>query len=490
MSVREPICVHSTRTPQDTPSPIATTRSRLWRNTLAARYRMIAAGMAVTDGVGAAGALLLAEIVVERRAPPPSLLLPVLALAPFVWMTCFHAFGLYGVRNLSALEEFRRLIGGTSVAIGVVLLGSTWWRSIVYRRFFGLSWLLALAIGLFSRRVWRWYRKSLRRDGWLAARTLILGTNGEAARLALVLDEPVLGFRLVGHVAPTPATGCANGLPVVGMLDDLEETIRCLQVDCVFVASTDVTPDVMVFVSNIARRTAVEVRMTANLADVLVSRLSIQSVGDVMALSLRPASMSKTQAALKRGFDILVGTLALAVSAPAMVLIAVAVRLTSSGPALFRQERVTRDGRVFRMLKFRTMVAEGKRLPPGRMVDLTVPFFKLAHDPRLTRVGWFLRRFSLDELPQLWNVVRGDLSLVGPRPLPAVQVAANPDLLSPRHEVRAGITGWWQINGRSNVDPLQALRLDAVYIENWSLSLDLFILLKTVGTVFSSRGAC
>jgi lipopolysaccharide/colanic/teichoic acid biosynthesis glycosyltransferase len=121
--------------------------------------------------------------------------------------------------------------------------------------------------------------------------------------------------------------------------------------------------------------------------------------------------------------------------------------------------------------------------------DTSAPFFKLQADPRLTRVGAVLRRLSLDELPQLLNVLRGEMSLVGPRPLPADQVAANLELLSPRHEVPAGMTGWWQVNGRSGVTPEEAIHLDQFYIENWSLSLDLYVILKTFGAVLGQKGA-
>jgi lipopolysaccharide/colanic/teichoic acid biosynthesis glycosyltransferase len=136
------------------------------------------------------------------------------------------------------------------------------------------------------------------------------------------------------------------------------------------------------------------------------------------------------------------------------------------------------------MHKFRTM-----RTDLDVSLDTTRPFFKLQSDPRLTRVGTFLRRFSLDELPQLWNVITGEMSLVGPRPLPADQVAANLDLLRPRQAVPAGVTGWWQINGRSLVTPEEALRLDLFYIENWSPTLDLYVLLKTFGAVVGRQGA-
>ena len=131
-----------------------------------------------------------------------------------------------------------------------------------------------------------------------------------------------------------------------------------------------------------------------------------------------------------------------------------------------------------------------KYLSPSReLIDLTQPYFKLQTDPRITRVGRFLRSLSLDELPQLWNVLRGEMSLVGPRPLPVEQVLANEQLLGPRHEVKGGLTGLWQISGRSDLDSEEALRIDRFYIENWSLSLDLYIMIKTIGVVFARRGA-
>jgi lipopolysaccharide/colanic/teichoic acid biosynthesis glycosyltransferase len=143
------------------------------------------------------------------------------------------------------------------------------------------------------------------------------------------------------------------------------------------------------------------------------------------------------------------------------------------------------------MYKFRTMRDDADRLLEELEVDPSAPFFKLgAEDPRLTRVGRFLRKYSLDELPQLLNVLKGEMSLVGPRPLPAEQVAANLELLGPRHEVSAGVTGWWQVQGRSEVDDAdEAVRMDLFYIENWSLALDLFVLLKTFGAVLAKRGA-
>jgi lipopolysaccharide/colanic/teichoic acid biosynthesis glycosyltransferase len=226
------------------------------------------------------------------------------------------------------------------------------------------------------------------------------------------------------------------------------------------------------------------VLVSANMTHVLGSRLVLQQVGSVIALSLRPVRLSGTQAAAKRGFDLVMGSILLLATLPIWLAAAVAIRLTSPGPVFFHQGRVTKSGRTFPMHKFRTMRQD---LAAG--ADTTVPFFKLDQDPRITPVGHLLRKWSLDELPQLWNVIRGEMSLVGPRPLPTEQVTANLQLLGPRHEVPAGMTGWWQINGRSDVTPAQAVRLDAFYIENWSLSFDFYIILKTMATVVERRGA-
>jgi lipopolysaccharide/colanic/teichoic acid biosynthesis glycosyltransferase len=224
--------------------------------------------------------------------------------------------------------------------------------------------------------------------------------------------------------------------------------------------------------------------VSANLFQLLTSRLTLQKVGGAITLSLRPVRLTRRQATIKRTSDLVLSSIALIVSLPLWVGIAAAIRLTSRGPVFFHQERITKGGRVFRMHKFRTM---NDRIDCP--VDTSAPFFKLQSDPRLTPVGRLIRRLSLDELPQLWNVFTGDMSLVGPRPLPADQVAAHLELLRSRHEVQAGVTGWWQINGRSTVTPKEALGLDQFYIENWSLSLDLYIMLRTFSAVLSGKGA-
>jgi exopolysaccharide biosynthesis polyprenyl glycosylphosphotransferase len=451
------------------------------------RYHHIAMGLAVSDAVCVVVALVSAYLLRYSGRPMPAGEIVVIVLTPIIWVGVFQAFDLYAIQHLAPPEEFRRIIGASSVGIVLLALTSYWSHSSLSRTWVGLTWALAVALELLTRRCWRARMWRLRLDGRLALRTLVVGTSPEAKRLVEILRAPGSGFLPLGYARALDAghpVGSANSLPVFGGLDELDRLVHEQDVDCLFVASTGISLEEMSRVSQTARRAGTEVRVLANLPQTLTSRLSLLKVGPAVALALKPVRLSGRQAAMKRALDLVVASIALLITAPLWVVIAVAIRLDSRGPVFFSQERVTKDGRVFRMHKFRSM-----RTGADAALDTTRPFFKLQADPRLTRVGAFLRRFSLDELPQFWNVITGDMSIVGPRPLPADQVAANPELLSPRHVVPAGVTGWWQTNGRSRVTPEEALRLDLFYIENWSPTLDLYILLKTFGAVVGRDGA-
>ena len=258
-----------------------------------------------------------------------------------------------------------------------------------------------------------------------------------------------------------------------------------------FVASSSVKTDVMRQVTRGIRRYDVEVRVSANLTEILSSRLTIQPVGDLLALSLRPARLTGTQAAAKRSFDLLVSSFVFLITMPAWLLSALAVKATSRGPILFRQERVGKDGKPFKIYKFRTMVRDAE----SRLADLrplneaSGPLFKIRRDPRVTSVGRFLRRYSIDELPQILNVLKGDMSLVGPRPPLPNEVATYEDWHRGRLEVRPGITGLWQVGGRAELSFDDYVRLDLFYIENWSILYDLYIMGRTIPAVLLPKGA-
>ncbi|HEU4397056.1 MAG TPA: sugar transferase [Actinomycetota bacterium] len=448
------------------------------------RYHGISVGLAATDAACIVVALLAAYQIRYSMRLMPLRELVMVVVAPLVWIAVFRAFNLYSAQHLSPPEEFRGIIAASSVGIVLVVMASYWSKSSFPRSWLGTTWLLALLLELASRRAWEAYRLRLKRDGRLALRTLVVGTSGEATRLAETLAAPASGFTPLGHVQTSEASAPAGSPALVGDIGELRQLVREHAADCCFVASTCVSAEDMRQVTQVARQERIEVRVSANLSRTLTSRLIFQKVGGTIVLSIRPVRLTKTQAAVKRAFDLALVAVALVVSLPLWMAIAIAIRLSSRGPVLFHQERVSKGGRIFRMHKFRTMTT-GVDCPQ----DTSTPFFKLESDPRLTGVGRLLRRYSLDELPQFWNVLKGEMSLVGPRPLPADQVAAHAELLGPRHEVPAGVTGWWQINGRSTLTPDEAVQLDQFYIENWSLSLDLYILLRTFGAVLGGRGA-
>jgi exopolysaccharide biosynthesis polyprenyl glycosylphosphotransferase len=339
-------------------------------------------------------------------------------------------------------------------------------------------------------------------DGTLAYRTLIVGANEEAMHALEAFRSPTLGFRPIGIVGKGSSIGQeVNGsdeeliqisAEAVGDVDSLRRVIRELGVDCVFVASTAVTPEDMAQITKASRLEGIEARLSVNLPHILPTRLTLQPLDHLTVISLKSAHLSGGQAAAKRAVDILGALVGLLIMSIPLVAVALAIKTTSDGPILFRQVRVGKKGRPFTLLKFRTMItgAEGMLIDLRDRNEADGPLFKIREDPRVTSVGRWLRRWSLDEWPQLVNVLRGDMSLVGPRPPLPDEVGLYEDWQHGRLEVAPGITGLWQVEGRIELPFQEAVRRDIFYIENWSLSYDLFILAKTIPAILSRRGAC
>lgn len=480
--------------PQVIRRAVAPSRTRL-------EYRRLYRLMAGTDAAAVVVAVLLARLVSAQGTWGG--LLPLAVLGPLVGIAVLGGLRLYAAHQLAPAEEFRRLLLGSTTTVTVLVVVSVWSTSTISRMWIAATWGLLTILLLLSRRLWHWHLWRKRQTGHYTFRTLIVGANEEASRVAELMSSSDLGYLPVGMVASHGASsgnghnGARNGethdppVPVLGTIENLKQLSEDLSVDCLFVASSDVRATQMSYLSELARVDALELRVTANLPEVLSSRLSVQPLGGVMALSLRPASLSGPQALLKRVFDICLASVGLAFSLPVWLVIAAAIKLTSRGPVFFRQERVGRGGKTFTLLKFRTMVAHAEALLPElRAVnEADGPLFKLRRDPRVTRVGRKLRAWSLDELPQLINVLRGEMSLVGPRPPLPEEVRQYERRHFGRLEVPPGITGLWQVRGRSDASFEEYVRLDIFYVENWSLAYDMYILLKTVRAVFSREGA-
>ncbi len=456
-----------------------------------AKYRLLYRWVALSDVVAIELALICAYWVRFGFGLPTEDFSLLLLGAPAIVLAIFAGAHLYEAFRFPPAEEFRRIIFAVSASIGVMMLLSFWLKADLSRAWVGASWVFALLFALIARRLWHARFGHLRAVGDLAFPTIVVGTNEEAQRLVSMMRRPVFGFRPVGVVTTQAGGGADLGLPVLGQVGDLRELIVASGAECVFVAATAAHAEDMKAIAKAVRLAGVEVRITATLPEVLASRLTVQPLGGLTALSLHPVRLSGAQVVAKFTFDILMSVFLLLLLSPVLLGIALAVKVTSPGPVLFRQRRVGLRGRPFTILKFRTMRSGADRDVDALRSQHGVAdvMFKLKSDPRVTPVGRWLRRFSLDELPQLFNVMKGDMSIVGPRPPLPEEVAKYEDWHFDRLEVPPGITGLWQISGRADLSFDECVKLDVFYIENWSLVYELFILGKTIPVLLSRRGA-
>ena len=389
------------------------------------------------------------------------------------------------------------------VAWAVVFRGGFAFREFSYSRSifffdFGLALVLITGLHLMARAA----QSRIRRHDINLLPTLIVGTNADAARTVELLgSRRELGYRVVGVVA----TGAENeaGLNIVGDIDRLPDIIRELGAEEVIITDTNVESsrlfDVMM---QVGRRRRVEFRFAPNLFDLLPQKTSVEQIGVLPMVRLFREPLSDVERFVKRASDLILATAAVILLAPLMAIIAIIIRAGSPGPVVFKQERVGMDGRVFLCYKFRTMYADADdeihRNAYRKNIDGSIGpngdecaqvFGKVPDDPRITPAGRRLRRTSLDELPQLFNVIKGDMSIVGPRPPIPYEVEEYEISHRKRLDMKPGITGLWQVSGRSRLSFEEMVRIDLFYIENWSLWLDLRIIVLTLPAVFRGDGA-
>jgi exopolysaccharide biosynthesis polyprenyl glycosylphosphotransferase len=298
-----------------------------------------------------------------------------------------------------------------------------------------------------------------------------------------------IDYEFVGALT-TPASDGA-GMPVLGDLDALPRVLAGMKVDELIVSNSELPESKLVEIVEQAHQKGVKVRVAASTAELLIERGEYVPGHALPLFELRPPVFAGTDWAVKRTFDYVVSLAVVIVGLPVWLAIAAAIKLSSRGPVLYRDRRIGVGEREFAMLKFRTMRAEALTLQAALEAsnEAEGPLFKIRRDPRVTGVGALLRRFSLDEIPQVLNVLRGEMSLVGPRPLPLRDYAQLEAWHRKRYLVLPGMTGLWQISGRSNLGFDDLVRLDFYYLENWSIWLDISILLKTIPAVAAGRGA-
>lgn len=358
---------------------------------------------------------------------------------------------------------------------------------------YGAADLLAL-VAVRAGLVWWYFHRSVeKRENFL--KVLIVGTGQRAKHLSRTLREySEWGIHVVGYLdlSPPQAGATVLGDPVLGTVDQIGVLLKQHVVDEVIVAVPRTMIKDVQDIADACEEEGVKLRLMADVFDLQVSRLRLADLGGIPLLTFEPVAQDEKMLIVKRVMDLVVTLTFMPLVLLLMGLVAVAIKLDSPGPILFVQERVGLRKRLFRMYKFRSMRqdAEQKLKEIEHLNEAEGPIFKMANDPRITRVGKFIRRTSLDELPQLFNVIRGHMSLVGPRPMSVRDVDLfDRGVQRKRFSVRPGLTCLWQVSGRSNLPFSKWLELDLEYIDNWTLGLDFKILLKTIPTVLKGSGA-
>jgi Undecaprenyl-phosphate glucose phosphotransferase len=407
-----------------------------------------------------------------------------------VWTGIFYALGLYDpVRSKSLEDDLERIVRGVILGSLVMLSIAFFLRSVSYSRLlfviFGVASVILLGIG---RLVGRGLLKRSMRRGAVSVRVLFVGNTGMRRRLEQTFAEtPGLGLVAVGRLNDhdDESADTATGSPLLGSIEDLEAVVDEHLVDLVLLTLPfDQLHRVTLVAERIGERN-VDVQFVPDMQRLHASRMRLREIAGIPFISVRQKGLTGMDRIIKRAFDLVVTVPLVLILSPVLLSIALLVKLTSSGPVLYRQDRLGRDNQTFEMLKFRTMKVNAEQ-DSG-------PVWTVENDPRRTVIGTFLRRYSLDELPQLFNVLMGEMSLVGPRPEREVFVTEFHDRIPrylERHRVRSGITGWAQVHGLRGNTPIEVRTLyDLFYVENWSVALDLRILLMTVIHVFRGENA-
>ena len=487
-----PRATTSSTRPASTPRASATLeRRRQWERHYRMRLRITDAAVILT-ALALTVAVQLASGVVAIEAVRNAALL---GLAWYLTLSALNTreAAIFG----SGAMEYRRVAHASGLAFGITAIAGVL-----------LTWeelqplfLIALPVGTFgllgARWAWRRWLQRRRIRGQYASRTLVVGATEDVEYVITSLQKGAEnGYHVVGTtLADRKAGAFAIGesiYPVVGDLDTVADAATQLGADTIIVASRpDGDPDFVKQLSWQLEGTAAELVLSSRLTDVAGPRISLRQVDGLPLIQVKIPTYEGGVHVLKRALDILVATVALIPIALITPVLVALIKLDSPGPAFFFQERVGRDGRRFKMVKFRSMKTDAEQQLAALKAqnDGAGLLFKMKDDPRVTRVGKVLRKLSLDELPQFWNVLTGDMSVVGPRPPLPSEVTAYDGTVFRRLYIKPGITGLWQVSGRSDLSWDESVRLDLRYVENWSVMNDLQIMWRTAKVMIQPKGA-
>lgn len=429
----------------------------------------------------------------------PSFYLALSFCLPLAWVVAVGLARGYEARFLFVgPDEYRRiLVAGFSLTASIAFVSYALHLSLA-RGFVGVAVpLLVVTDGCARHALRKWAHRRRQLDGRFMKRVVLVGYERAVATLTRQLSREryhgvlVVGACLPPH-RPRPDHIEDVDVRVFGTFDDVVTAVELANADAVAVlACPELDAEVLRGLAWQLEKTRTDLFVAPALMDVAGPRTTIRPVDGLPLLHVEHPELTGVARVVKHSFDLVLASLALLLLLPTLLTIAIAVRFTSSGPALFKQTRVGKEGRTFSLYKFRTM-CDGAEDRLAELRDLNEHdgvLFKLRKDPRVTPVGRWLRRYSIDELPQLINVVRGEMSLVGPRPPLESEVSKYADYVRRRLVVKPGLTGLWQVSGRSDLPWEEAVRLDLRYVENWSLAMDVVILARTLNAVVRSSGA-
>jgi len=437
----------------------------------------------------------LTEIVpVTKGIPSLSFYLYGSIFVVVVWVAVFNAYGLYkSTRPKSAFDEFYLLAKGATLGFLVVLAFTFFYRGTSYSRAtLVASWILGIILLYGGRRIMAKLERGFIKRGYGVKKAVIVGTGEMGLSLYRKWKEnPQLGYQLIGLVEgegkyenqTNPADSV--DIPVLGTIDDLSRLIKDENVELVILALPLSYHQRIMEIILSCEDLKVEFQIVPDMVEIMAARAKVVSLDGIPLISLGRTPLEGWNRMVKRSLDITLSSAGLASLSPVFATLAILIKLDSKGAVFYKQERLGRDGKRFVQYKFRSMIENAE--------EKTGPTFAQDDDPRRTKMGAFLRRNNLDELPQLFNVLKGDMSLVGPRPERKFFVDKFKEGVPRyflRHKVKSGITGWAQVNGlRGNTSIEERTKFDLFYVENWSLAFDIKILLLTLKDWFSSKNA-
>jgi exopolysaccharide biosynthesis polyprenyl glycosylphosphotransferase len=462
------------------------------------RWRAVDSALRLTDLAVLATAFLGAyyvrdSVIADRWGAlyPMSRYLPTITLTLLLWIGAAAVCNVYGNYRTRTLKlELSRLVHAAAlVAGGMGAIAFFAKQQEVSRLFVALYAVLAIALLMLNRLVVRGVARAARRRGRNTRRVAVVGCGALAQEIVEnVARHQEWGLEFAGFVHDGASTPPGTG-PILGTVDTLHRVFQRQVIDELVIATPSASAEAVQKALLVCEEMGISARFCMDFPMLRISKMSLDDLGGIPSVAFSPVPIDAVAIFAKRAFDIAVSAVALICLAPLLAIVATAIRLDSPGPVLFRQRRVGRNGRTFLVLKFRSMYLDAEQKLQSLLAqnEMSGPVFKLRNDPRVTRVGRFIRKTSLDELPQFWNVLRGEMSVVGPRPPLPSEVEKYEPWQRRRLSVKPGITCTWQVSGRNDIDFDRWMELDLRYIDNWSLWHDLAIVLKTIPAMFGGR---